>query len=728
MRMVIHGIVQGVGFRPTVHRIATSMGLSGYVQNNGSNVVIEIDGDAKEFLERLREALPPLARIDSINVTESGPMAAPKGKGFVIVPSEKGEKGVGIPNDVAICESCRKEMFDPSDRRYLYLFTNCTDCGARFTVIDDLPYDRANTSMKEFVMCEECAEEYASPSDRRFHHQTVSCPTCGPRYRLLDKEGREVEGDPIERFAEMLQEGAIGIAKSWGGMHICCTLETLPRLRTWYRRREKPFAVMFRDMGAVERLGEPTEFEKKILMSTHRPVVLIRKRDVAVNELIAPGLGNIGAFLPYTGMHHILFHYLKGDALVMTSANVPGEPMVLRDEDAIALKADCYLLHNREIVNRCDDSVLRTFEDKTFFIRKSRGHIPSGIDIGLEGTAVGLGAQENISGAISRGKRVYQTQYIGDGSSIGVMDFLESAIGYQRKLLGVERIEAIGIDMHPAYATRRLGRTLSERWRSPLVQVQHHWAHAASLLVDAGMEEIVALTLDGTGYGADGKLWGGEILYADFEGHERIGHLQEIPLLGGEKAVRDPRRIAFTLSEMAGRETAFFSEGEADILRKLMAKSPVTTSFGRILDALSCHFGICCSRTYEGEPAMKLEKHIESGKRAFDFTVERKGNVIQTVPLFQQLLGSEGSADDKARSFVHALLEEMVDIAAVEAASRGIESIGITGGVSYNHAISLMAKELIEGRGFRFVCHNAVPNGDGGITIGQCAVPLAMQK
>ncbi|MBM4237787.1 MAG: carbamoyltransferase HypF, partial [Euryarchaeota archaeon] len=478
----------------------------------------------------------------------------------------------------------------------------------------------------------------------------------------------------------------------------------------------------------LERYGAPTEFEKRILTSSHRPVVLIKKRDMAINELIAPGLGNIGAFLPYTGMHHVLFHHLESDAVVMTSANVPGEPMVLRDADAIALKADCYLLHNREIINRCDDSVLRTFEDKTFFIRKSRGHIPSSIDIGLEGTAVGLGAQENISGAISKAKRMYQTQYIGDGSSIGVMDFLESAIHYHRKLLGVERIEAVGIDLHPAYATRRLGKSLSERWGSQLVEVQHHWAHAASLVVDAGMKEIVALTLDGTGYGADGKLWGGEILHADYEGYDRIGHLQEIPLLGGEKAVRDPRRIVFALSEMAGRETAYFDEGEAEVLRKMMKKSVVTTSFGRILDALSCHFDICCSRTYEGEPAMKLERHIESGKRTIDYSVERKGNVVHTVPLFQQLLDSNGSADDKARSFVHALLEAMVDIAAEEARNRRIESIGITGGVSYNHAISLIAKELIEARGFRFVCHNTVSNGDGGISTGQCAIALASQK
>jgi hydrogenase maturation protein HypF len=358
MRISVHGIVQGVGFRPTVHRIASSMGLRGWVQNNGSNVVIVVDRDGEEFVRRLRAELPPLARLDSVEISDSADVI---GAGFRIVPSSAGQKGVGIPNDVAVCDDCLRELFDPADRRYLYPFTNCTNCGARFTVIADLPYDREKTSMQDFPMDPDCRNEYADPTNRRFHHQTISCPHCGPSYYLLDARGNHVDGaEPIARFADLLHGGSIGVAKSWGGMHICSTLPALPRLRNWYHRPEKPFAILVRDMDAARRYGRPTPFEERLLASSHRPVVLVRKSDLPVNEVISPGLGTVGMFLPYSGMHHLLFHHLKEDALVMTSANLPGEPMVLRDSDALDLKAEAYLMHDREIVNRCDDSVLRT--------------------------------------------------------------------------------------------------------------------------------------------------------------------------------------------------------------------------------------------------------------------------------------------------------------------------------------------------------------------------------
>lgn len=722
MRIVVHGVVQGVGFRPTVHRLATFMGLSGFVQNNGSNVVIEVDRDAEEFVRRLKENLPVLARIDSIEIQKVSATGA--SKDFRIIQSEIGQRGVSIPNDVALCEQCREELLDPDNRRYLYPFTNCTDCGARFTVINDLPYDRANTSMKSFEMCEDCRMEYEDPANRRFHHQTISCPKCGPHYYILNDKGKEIDGNPIERFAEMMHEGTIGVAKSWGGMHICCTLDTLPRLRKWYRRREKPFAVMFRDLSAVEAYGEPSGFERKLLTSTHRPVVLIRKKDLPATELISPGLGNIGAFLPYTGMHHILFHHLPENALVMTSANVPGEPMVLKDEDALSLNAKCYLLHNREIINRCDDSVIRAFDDKTYFLRKSRGHIPSSIGFQSKGSAIGLGAQENITGAVGHDGKIFQTQYIGDGSSAGVIEFLESALNYQRKLLGVDKVQAIGIDLHPGYSTRRLGKRLAENWESDLIEVQHHWAHAASLMVDAHVDEIVALTLDGTGYGDDGTLWGGEVLRVDFKGYKRIGHLQQVPLLGGEMAVRDPRRLVFAISELVGAETHYFDENKAKVLRKMIPKSPMTSSFGRMLDALACYLDICRIRTYDGEPAMKLERHMEIDRWSDKFNLERNGDTIMTLPLFEQLFETKGKDADIIYSCVRTILLGLVDIACEEAERERIKRIGLTGGVSYNHTISNITRELVKSRGFEFVCHDGVPNGDGGISVGQCAIAL----
>ena len=722
MKITVRGVVQGVGFRPTVHRIATALGLNGYVQNNGSNVVIEVDRDADEFVEELRSQLPPLARIDSIAVEEGAPPGS-LGKGFRIVASGSGEKGVGIPNDVALCGNCRRDLFDPSNRRYLYQFTNCTDCGARFTVIEDLPYDREMTSMRDFPMCDDCRREYEDPSDRRFHHQTISCPKCGPKFRLLDGEGRKIEGEPTPTFASLLEDGAIGIAKGWGGMHLCCTLSTLPRMREWYRRKEKPFAVMVRDLDAALRYAVPTEFEKQLLLSSHRPIVIVDKIENEVTELISPGLGNIGLFLPYTGMQHLLFHYLAEDALIMTSANVPGEPMVLRDQDALGLGAEYYLLHDRRIVNRCDDSVLRTFGGNAFFLRKSRGDVPSSIPFPWKMTAIGVGPQENIAGALAFNGRIHQTQYVGDGSSYGVIEFLESALDYNMRLLGADDVQAVGMDMHPAYTTRHLAMRLADKHRAELVEVQHHWAHAAALMAESGRDEMVALTIDGTGYGEDGVAWGGEVLHATFEDYERIGHLQEMPLIGGERAVYDVRRLAFGLREMAGLGQVA-EIPEAPLLRKMMPTAPRTTSLGRVLDAVSAELGFCSYRSYDGEPAMKLERHLENGGRNIPIEVMRIGGIVQTVPMFAQMVESRGAADDKARSFVDALLEGLVDIAADRATSAGLEEIGITGGVSYNRTITRTVEELAKARGFKLIVPDKLPNGDGGIATGQCAVAL----
>jgi hydrogenase maturation protein HypF len=727
MRITVRGIVQGVGFRPTVHRVATQLGMHGYVQNNGSNVVIEVDGDADHFVMELRRALPPLARLDSVEISAGFPNEELSQMDFKIIKSSSGQKGVGIPNDTAVCDHCRKEMFEETDRRYLYPFTNCTDCGARFSIIKDLPYDRELTSMSKFPMCSDCRREYEDPGARRFHHQTISCPVCGPKFRLLDLEGKQVEGEPVSSFASMLGQGLIGVAKGWGGMHLCCTLATLPRMRHWYRRREKPFAIMVRDMDAVRKYARPDRHEEELLRSTHRPIVLVPKIESEVTALVAPGLGNIGIFLPYTEMQHILFSYLPDDALVMTSANVPGEPMVLRDEDALALGAECYLFHDREIVNRCDDSVVRSFENGTFYLRKSRGHIPVSVDFPFSGTAIGLGAQESIAGALVTGKKLYATQYVGDASSAGVLEFLESALAYQRRLLGADTIEAIGIDLHPAYSTRRLGRRLAEETGARLVEVQHHWAHAAALMVDHRIDEAVVLTLDGTGYGEDGNAWGGEVLHSRFDSYRRVGHLQEIPLLGGEKAVYDIRRLVFAIRETLGQDGGYYTDVDSALLRKMMPKSPKTTSLGRVMDALSCYLGICQYRSYDGEPAMKLESYLERGEPTVELAAEVKNGVVQTIPLFAQLFESQGSKEDLAVSFVKALLDSIVDIARLEAEDKGITNLGLTGGVSYNSTVCRLTKEIASSKGFELLLPDQLPNGDGCISAGQCAVALSDQ-
>ncbi|RLG30025.1 carbamoyltransferase HypF [Methanosarcinales archaeon] len=418
MKIIIRGIVQGVGFRPTVYRVAKSLGLRGYVLNKGSNVEIGIGkkGTEERFLNSLMKELPPIASIDEIEVKDE-PINGYED--FEIINSSDGEKTSVTPVDTAICDECVRELFEEDNRRYLYPFINCTSCGARFSVIENLPYDRANTSMRDFEMCEDCLAEYKNPLDRRFHAQTISCSRCGPKYTLYGKDKEVVvlaeEKNPIATFAKLIDEGAIGIAKSWGGMHIICKFEQANRLRTLYKRPAKPFAVMFRDVNAMEKYASLEANEEKMLTSAHRPIVLLDKNTSSdVLDAISPGLGNIGVYLPYSGFHYVLFHYLNSDGIIMTSANVSGEPMIIRNEDAFLLKADYFLLHNRKIVNRIDDSVVRCCKGKKFFLRKSRGFVPTGLKVPYKDRVLSLGAGENVSLSISKEGNLYSSQYIGN--------------------------------------------------------------------------------------------------------------------------------------------------------------------------------------------------------------------------------------------------------------------------------------------------------------------------
>ncbi|MCQ2085758.1 MAG: carbamoyltransferase HypF, partial [archaeon] len=604
MRIVIRGTIQGVGFRPAVYRTATALGLRGTVCNNGSNVTIDIDnGDA--FLEEFMKNLPPLARIESIEKIDRD--LSDDIEGFSIIPSGQGTRdGFSIPTDTSVCPRCVEDI--RSGRRKGYPFTTCTDCGPRFTLLRSLPYDRETTSMDLFPRCPVCGKEYADPEDRRFHHQTVCCQDCGPSYRLVDKDGNTIPGEPISKFAELLEEGRIGIAKSWGGMHICCILSQTRHMREWYGRKQKPFAVMARDLDAVSRYGTPTGPEMEQLESPFRPIVLVQKKESELTELISPGLDNIGMFLPYTGMHHILFDHLKDNALIMTSANVPGEPMILSDEEIMTLGADMYLLHNQEIINRADDSVVRMYGDSTFYIRKSRGAVPSYLEVPLKGNVVAVGAQESLAGAVASNGKIYPTQHIGNGEGIGVPEYLESAVRFQMSLVGCEP-QVIAEDLHPAYLNRRFASDLAEEYSAEIIDVQHHWAHVAALMTDRdNLEHLTALALDGTGHGDDKKAWGGEVLSCDYSNYRRLAHLEYIPLLGGQKALHDLRRLRFAIDTMNGDGNhTSFTDSEAAILEKLMGKSVQTSSFGRLLDAISFYLGACETRSYDGEPAMKLE-------------------------------------------------------------------------------------------------------------------------
>ncbi|MEM3738921.1 MAG: carbamoyltransferase HypF [Thermoplasmata archaeon] len=724
-KLIVYGVVQGVGFRPTVYRIAKAMGLRGWVKNNGSNVEIVVNVDAEKLLEVLRKNLPPNARISEIKIEEFDTTPP---EDFVILASSSGTKDFPPPPDYGMCDACLKDFNERGNRRYNYPFTNCTDCGARFTVIRALPFDRANTTMEAFQMCVECKKEYSSPEARRFHAQTISCPKCGPRYTLYDRNGKIIElENPFKKFAELVDAGSICVLKTYGGMHLVCSLESIPYFREWYKRKTKPFALMLRDIETVEKYAVVSEEERKLLLSQNRPIVLVKKKGFDEKiENASPKLPNFGVMLPYAPVHYLIFQHLKSDGFVATSANPAGEPMHIENQNAFSLGADYYLLHNLQIYNRCDDSVLRVYKTKKFFIRKSRGYVPEPLPFSSEKTIIGVGAQENLSASLLCNGRIYTTQYIGDGENYAVIQYLKQALNHYLKLFDVKKVDAIAVDLHPGYTTRKVGYELAKIWNAEIVEVQHHWAHATSLLVDTEENGCVCLALDGTGYGTDGSIWGGEVLVASYNGFERVGHLSEFPLIGGEKAVYDIGRIAFALAELTGCE---MNRDDVPILRKLMSKSVKCTSMGRFLDGLSYILGVCTERTYDGEPAMQLETLLMNGKPGASMPKDivefaGKEHVVNLLPVVKRVfecLGKE-RREDIAFAAVDAVVNGLVEIASRAAKEHGFKKLGVSGGVSYNEVIVGMIERHVKEHGLELLLHDRVPNGDMGISVGQCGI------
>lgn len=700
----IWGVVQGVGFRPTVYRLAKRLGLRGYVRNLGGMVEICINGDAREFLDLLVRELRPPAKVEGYEILPG----ECEYRDFVILESG-GEPGmIPIPPDLAICDECLKELFDPNHERYLYPFNSCTNCGPRFSITLRVPYDRANTTMGVFPLEGKCLREFTDPNSRRFHHQAISCPGHGPRYFLLDRDGLEVHGNPFEIAAEMLEGGSIGIMKSWGGMHVIARISEARRLRILLGRRQKPFAVMFRDLRTLEKYAKISEEERRILLSRERPIVLLRRRDRGALEEVAPGLPYIGAYLPYSAAHHVLFHHFTEDALIMTSANPPGLPMVIKNEDALKMKADFYLLHDLDIANRVDDSLVKIVGGKTAFVRRSRGFVPRPFPFRVQGNCIAVGAELNNVGAVSWKGRVYATQHIGDCDNPETLRFLEGAITRLMEMAGAGDPECVLMDLHPRYNSRMVARRLAERLEVEAIGVQHHFAHAAALLAETGVEEGVIIAMDGTGYGLDGAAWGGEVIKVENGKFQRIGSLSEFPLVGGDLAVRYPKRTAFGLFRAAGLEPPFEYPELWDRALKL---APRSTSMGRFLDALSFLYGVCDERTYEGEPAMKLERLLleerwDSGPEPeIGYAGGRK--VVELRPIMEYV--SEGG---RAAGAVKAALDGLLEIALDE----GMR-IGVTGGVAYNVPIVEYMKKRIPD----LIVHSTVPPGDAGIAVGQIA-------
>jgi hydrogenase maturation protein HypF len=724
MRLRITGVVQGVGFRPTAVRIAREMGLSGHVRNDGAGVEIVIDGDHEEFMRRLKGALPPLARIDSVQVANG----IPENNDFVILESQSVAGSAEIPPDTAVCPECMREISDSQDRRGGYPFTSCTNCGERFSVVRGTPYDRQRTAMQPFKTCQECSAEYGSDIDRRFHHQTVSCPECGPQYALYGPMGEAMPGVSVA-FAAMLDAGKFGVLKGWGGAHICCVAAEAERFRRWYGRETKPLAVMVRDIDTAKSLFAASARELDELASPSRPIVLLRKGLAAPwMDDVAPGLDSVGVMLPYSGIHHVLFSSLRADVLIMTSANPAGAPMHIENREMFGLGADCYLLHNREIANRCDDSVVKLYGQNKFFVRRSRGYVPRSIPVKTGGSVLGVGPGENVTSCVAARGAMTPSQYIGDTSDYDVSEYHRGAVAGLMRLRGIDKLDAVAVDLHPRYPTRLIGEELAISHDAKLVEVQHHWAHALSLMAETGTERAVVLALDGTGYGNDGEAWGGEAMLCDAQGYERLGHLEYLPLPGGEASVEDPRRILHAIQCKLGMEATALDGLEADVVEKSLGGSPMTSSAGRVLDTISFYLGACSKRTYDGEPAMRLEPLLERGKPAYEFEADIVDGVVMTLPMFRRLMEmNPRSASERANaaaSFVKAMVGSLVQVAADGARKEGLDAIGLSGGVSYSLPIARYFEDAVLKAGLKPRLHDSLPNGDGGISAGQCVAAL----
>ncbi len=749
----VSGIVQGVGFRPFIYRTAVENGLVGFVRNRGDayvEIVVEgRKGDIEKFLQDLKNNTPPLAHIYDVT-TKYAKDKSEFEKFTILRSSDKVElSGSVIPPDVSICNECLNELRNPKNERHDYFFITCTNCGPRYTIIEGLPYDRPNTTMKEFSMCDYCQKEYTTPANRRFHAQTVACPKCGPKVYLTTNKGQLIDSEhPIREAGKLLEEGHIVAIKGYGGFHVAtATTKDKPimRLRTVKHRTQKPFAIMARDLETLRSFANVNEKEIKLLTSYVKPIVLLNKSsNYHLSDQVAPGLHNVGVMLPYTGLHFMLFDKVREPAFVMTSANPPNEPIVTENGEAVNKLenvVDYFLFHNRLIAQRCDDSVVRVHGENTSLIRRSRGYAPE--PIRLEWTAskcvLGVGGELNATCCVLLKDKAFVSQHIGDVENLETLQFLKSSTEHILRLTN-SKVESIGCDLHPKFATTMFAHDLGSKLGSPVVAVQHHYAHVAALMAEYGMDELVAIVCDGYGYGSDGQAWGGEILSCNREGNfQRLGHLEKQPLVGGDLATRYPlRMVAGILSKVASvgewlhTNSAHFPHGKEEVevvLQQLnQIKGVETTSCGRILDAVSALLGICFERTYEGEPAMKLEATAMQGRDVLKLKPIIKNNILDTTVLVHEIFSRKGidAAGDLAFSAQLYLAEGLAQMAVGEAQRLGIDVVGFSGGVAYNEHMTQTIRKVVEENKLKFVVHLLVPPGDGGLSFGQ-AVATAWQ-
>jgi hydrogenase maturation protein HypF len=739
----VEGIVQGVGFRPFVHALATRLGLGGSVSNDSQGVMVEIEGEpdgVQRFLAALERDAPPLALIERLIPRE----IAPRGEtAFVIAPSAVGPgRTTLVSPDVATCEDCLREVFDPADRRHGYAFTNCTNCGPRFTIVRDVPYDRATTTMAAFAMCAACRREYEDPADRRFHAQPVACPACGPRPVLLDGAGAPRPGDPVLGAARLIREGGIVAVKGLGGYHLAADAASeaaVSALRRRKRREEKPFAVMAADLAAVTRLVELSPEDERLLASARRPIVLMRRRpDAAVATATAPGNRFLGVMLPYTPLHHLLARALAAP-IVLTSGNVSDEPIAYRDDEALARLggiADAFLAHDRPIHVRTDDSVVRSLRGAPLVLRRSRGYAPQPVVLArpLERPVLACGAELKNTICVGRGRHAFVSHHVGDLEHDEAFRAFTEAIAHFQRLFDV-RPAVIAHDLHPEY--------LSTKWAleqegPTLVGVQHHHAHIASCLADNGEAgPVIGVAFDGLGYGSDGTLWGGEFMVADLAGFERAGHLAMVPMPGGSAAIREPWRMAAVyLAEAFGAAPPTLDVarrhgaewGRILALAGVPAHAPLTSSAGRLFDAVAALLGVRDRISYEGQAAIELEQLVDLAEPG------AYGAALVSRQARFEVRGADlvrAAAEELARGVPRETIAARFHNGVAEAIQRGCEAVrtrtgldavALSGGVFQNVVLLERTADRLDARGFRVLRHRQVPPNDGGISLGQAVI------
>jgi hydrogenase maturation protein HypF len=744
-RFIVTGTVQGVGFRPFIYRIAAREGLGGFVLNDSRGVTIEVEGGAAAvdaFAEALVRELPPLATILSLERTG---IAATGEAEFRIEKSEVLEsRWALVTPDSATCSDCLGEVRDPRDRRHCYPFTNCTNCGPRYSIIEDIPYDRPNTTMKVFRMCADCQAEYDNPASRRFHAQPNACPACGPRLSVADGAGNPVEtDDPVAFIADRLVAGDVAAIKGLGGFHLAVDAtseEAVRRLRERKRREEKAFAVMASDLEAARAMAETTPAAEEMLTSVRRPIVLLPRRPgAALAESVAPRSKYYGIMLPYTPLHHLLMEKAKR-ALVMTSGNVSEEPIAKDNAEAIARLgriADWFLLHDREIHVRVEDSVVRVFEEWPYPARRSRGWAPFPVILKraspVEVLAVGGELKNTIT--LLKGDRAYVSQHIGDLKNALAYENFEQSIRELERLLEVEP-KVVAADLHPLYLSTRF----ADRLGLPVARVQHHHAHVASVMAENGAEgRVIGLSCDGTGYGEDKAVWGGEVLDASLADYRRLAHLRYVRLPGGDAATKEADRAAYAhLVDAFGGDAAMpgvaplrrLPEGKRRLLRDMLARglnSPFTSSLGRLFDAAAAIAGVQHESTYEGQPAIEFEGRAADGvSDAYPWGIEEGagGFTIDTRPLIEALAReAAGGADEGLMSarFHNAVTEFLAASARRAREETSHTRVALCGGVFQNEYLLKRLAAALKADGFEVLVHRQVPTNDGGVSLGQAA-------